>query len=419
MSAKIYHHNLYGKREEKYEFLKNNSVSTTNWTELQPDEKYHFFVPKDFGAQEEWKKGIKVSELFGVQTSGIKTHHDAELVSFSKFILETNKKYLYRPFDYRYINYDLNKVETHRFNKMKHLLKNNLGLIVPRIVVGKEGFCHGIITDSILDVACGDMNSGSGTYAFPLYLYPDVEKDDDIFEGETITPKAVLLPLEKVAAGTKPKPNFKPEVISQIEEKLGMKLDWEASLRVSLHENKTSLNNNGLKFSATDLLDYIYAVLHSPSYREKYKEFLKIDFPRIPFNVDNEEFWRLVEIGSQLRKIHLMEEIGMDKLTVGYPVSGHNIVEGVKWEINPIKNGGDGGDGDAVVAATGVVFVNDIQYFENVPEIAFNFYIGGYQPAQKWLKDRKNRELTFDDILHYQKIIYVLEQTSKIMEKIG
>ena len=117
-----------------------------------------------------------------------------------------------------------------------------------------------------------------------------------------------------------------------------------------------------------------------------------------------------------------MEEIGMDKLTVGYPVSGHNIVEGVKWEINPIKNGDNGADdrdGDTVVAATGVVFVNGAQYFENVPEIAFNFYIGGYQPAQKWLKDRKNRELTFDDILHYQKIIYILEQTSKLMEKIG
>ena len=139
-------------------------------------------------------------------------------------------------------------------------------------------------------------------------------------------------------------------------------------------------------------------MLHSPSYRERYKEFLKIDFPRIPYPTDWEKFRDLAEKGEELRQLHLMEDIPA-KTGVSFPVGGTLQVECNRWENNR-------------------VYINTEQYFEGVPESAWNFYIGGYQPAQKWLKDRKGMTLSFDDVKHYGKIIYVLKQTEKIMREI-
>ncbi|AEB28324.1 hypothetical protein FN3523_0467 [Francisella hispaniensis] len=139
-------------------------------------------------------------------------------------------------------------------------------------------------------------------------------------------------------------------------------------------------------------------MLHSPSYREKYKEFLKIDFPRVPYPTI-ETFWQLVELGSQLRQIHLLESPVVTEYITSYPVDGDNIVD------KPTYKGGK-------------VYINKEQYFDNVPEVAWNFYIGSYQPAQKWLKDRKGRELGFEDILHYQKIIVALTETDRLMREI-
>ena len=147
------------------------------------------------------------------------------------------------------------------------------------------------------------------------------------------------------------------------------------------------------------MLDYIYAVLHSPIYREKYKEFLKIDFPRVPYPKNAQTFWQLVKLGGDIRQVHLLESPVPEKYTTQYPVSGNNLVDKIKLE-------------------DGKVFINETQYFNNVPAIAWNFYIGGYQPAQKWLKDRKGRALDFEDILHYQKIIAALAKTDKLMKDI-
>jgi predicted helicase len=163
-----------------------------------------------------------------------------------------------------------------------------------------------------------------------------------------------------------------------------------------------------------DILDYIYAVLHSPTYRDKYKEFLKIDFPRVPFPKDKETFWQLVQLGGELRQIHLLESSIVEKYITGYPEDGDNIVGKIFFE--------------KTTDTTGKVYINyektppsgagGLQYFSNVPEVAWNFYIGGYQPAQKWLKDRKDRELSYEDILHYQKIIVALTETDRIMREI-
>ena len=147
-----------------------------------------------------------------------------------------------------------------------------------------------------------------------------------------------------------------------------------------------------------DLFDYIYAVLHSPSYRERYKEFLKIDFPRIPYPTDGDKFRDLAEKGAELRMLHLMEDLPA-KTGVTFPVNGSLQVDCLRWADNR-------------------VYINNEQYFEGVPQSAWNFYIGGYQPAQKWLKDRKGQTLSFEDVKHYGHIIYVLQQTEHIMQEI-
>jgi predicted helicase len=152
-------------------------------------------------------------------------------------------------------------------------------------------------------------------------------------------------------------------------------------------------------FAPIDILDYIYAVLYSPTYREKYKEFLKIDFPRVPYPENAATFRKLVQLGGELRQLHLLESPVVEQFITTYPVAGDNKVSKVKYE-------------------GGKVWINATQYFDDVPQIAWEFYIGGYQPAQKWLKDRKGRELSFEDIQHYQKIVIALAETDRIMKEI-
>jgi predicted helicase len=181
-------------------------------------------------------------------------------------------------------------------------------------------------------------------------------------------------------------PNLSRTIVQQIAQKIGLQFTNEKE-------------QDPATFAPIDLLDYIYAVLHSPTYRETYKEFLKIDFPRVPYPKDSATFWALVALGGQLRQTHLLESPAVEKHLSQYPVDGDNIVRKVKYE-------------------NGNVYINETQYFANVPPVAWEFYIGGYQPAQKWLKDRKDRELGFEDILHYQKIIVALVETDRLMGEV-
>jgi predicted helicase len=168
-----------------------------------------------------------------------------------------------------------------------------------------------------------------------------------------------------------------------------------------------------------DILDYIYAVLHSPTYRGKYKEFLKIDFPRVPYPKDSETFIQLCELGSELRLIHLLESPVVEKFITQYPVDGDNVVTKIVFQLNNYEPELPDEQGNIVYPDyLGAVYINDNQYFADVPLAAWEFYIGGYQPAQKWLKDRKGRKLEFEDILHYQKIIVALTETNRLMKEI-
>ncbi|WP_290725421.1 type ISP restriction/modification enzyme [Fibrobacter sp. UBA2449] len=360
--ARVYHYELFGKRFEKYAFLANTSFSDVPWEELIPKGPQFFFVPKDFSIQEEYEKGFRIDELMKMNAAGIKTHHDAELVSFDAINSLYNQIYSYRVLDNRFLDYDLQKVERHRFALMRHIIRDNLSLSVSRQCIDdwKYVFCTNRISDINLIASAGKLGGGN---VFPLYLYPT--------DGE-----------EKLGETRKP----------NLDEKIWRKID----------------KCTKLKTTPEQVFDYIYGVLHTPSYREKYKEFLKIDFPRIPYPENKEEFERIVSIGNKLRKLHLMEEIPPQ--ATSFDIEGNNVVSDIRFEKEiPDQVGEDIG---------GKVYINKTQYFANVPELAWNFYIGGYQPAQKWLKDRKNRTLTFDDISHYRKIIAILIETHKLMQNL-
>jgi len=222
-----------------------------------------------------------------------------------------------------------------------------------------------------------------GSYMFPLYLY---SKD----QNQTTIDNHV----DRV-------PNLNKEIIQQIAAGLGLTFtnEKEEKGEVGFANDPDLRPEFRQSFAPIDLLDYIYAVLHSPVYREKYKEFLKIDFPRVPYPTNAKQFFELAALGKQLRELHLLESPDTEKYITQYPIDGTNEV------TKPVYQNGK-------------VFINEDQYFDNVPETAWNFYIGGYQPAQKWLKDRKGRTLDFEDILHYQKIIVALSETERLMGEI-
>ncbi len=392
--AQIFHFDLYGKREDKYDFLNENSLSSINWTELHPQEPELFFVPKDFGVKSEYDEGFSVTELFPLNNVGVVSGKDELYVNNSKEILteslsikianfEINKikEISFYPFDNKFIYYDTKLIERARERIMFNVIdKENISIIIGKQCVSdwRYIFSSKIMTNLNLTGTAGRFGSG---YLFPLYLYPD-EKNQDLFATSPNPSKGG----ELVRI-----PNLNMEIVNQIADGLGLTFTNEK-------EHTPNPSQEG-SFAPIDILDYIYAVLHSPSYREKYKEFLKINFPRVPFPKDKNTFWKLVKLGGEIRQIHLLESPTVENYITQYPEDGDNVV------VKPIYKNGN-------------VYINDTQYFANVPEVAWNFYIGGYQPAQKWLKDRKDRELSYEDILHYQKIIVALTETDRIMREI-
>lgn len=390
--AEVWHSELYGRRDTKLEALESHDVNNINWNKLSPLEPYYFFTPKDFSQQEKYDKGFKMDELFVEFTNGIKTHKDKVNISFTeqeankiltdfttldvddlkaKYIikessdwklqnaikdLKTNRvlthKYFYRVLDNRYVNYTGEKgmMGRPRSEVMKNLIFSNISLITTR-QTSTGSFKHIFVSDCISDINSISLQTREASFVFPLY----VNKENMGKE-------------EKV-------PNFKAEIYNKIADGLGIRPKPE------------------------ELFDYIYAVLYSPSYREKYKEFLKIDFPRVPYPTDKAKFEALLNIGHELINLHLMRDAEKWEVTTGFPESGTNKVDKYQY-------------------ADGKVWINNEQYFSDVSSTAWNEFIGGYQPAQKWLKDRSGRQLSYDDIIHYERIIYVLDKTQSIMKKI-
>lgn len=352
--GKVYHKDLFGLREDKYDFLCNHTLETTGYEELKPQAPMYFFVPKDFALEDDYSKGIKADELFVLNSMGVTTGSDKELVSSKPYKSVDNKEYCYRPFDKQWINYDLSKIARSREKVMSHFKNYNIALNLIKVNSATDGLFKILVTDKITDKTL--LSSKDNTNVFPLYLYTTA------LDGTE----------ERI-------PNLNKDEWAKFDKAVG---------RATTPE---------------ELLHYIYAVLHSPAYRERYKEFLKIDFPRIPLPESEAEFVRLGELGHQLIDLHLMHNADSWPLATQFPVGGDCKVDNLKAVSNK-------DDGYSVE-----VYINDTQYFSGVPTAAWNAYIGGYQPAQKWLKDRKGRNLSFEDIMHYCRIIYALAETQRIM----
>lgn len=357
----VYHSEIFGKRKDKFEILNESDTQKVKWHKLDYSEPHFFFVPKDFSENTEYEKGFKVDELFKTYNAGTATGKDSIFVqmtteNMTKTLLSLDRvnleekvvDYLYRPFDVRKMPYENTLIQRLRTNVMDHMRKANIALITCKKQT-TFNFQHILVSNTVTDRCAVSLQTGEVGYVFPLYIYTE--------EGSKT-------------------PNLNKEVVISLENIVG-------------------------KVTPEDIFDYIYAVLHSPSYREKYKEFLKIDFPRVPYPQDTESFQALVALGGELRALHLLESPKLKNFITTFPVSGSDTVEA---KYPKYKDGN--------------VYINDTQYFGGVPEIAWNFYIGGYQPAQKWLKDRQGRKLPNTDIEHYQKMIVVLVQTWGIMKKI-
>jgi predicted helicase len=429
--GKVFHFDLYGKREMKYDFLSDNSLENIGFKELVYNKPFYFFVPKDEDGRSNYEKGFKPDELFITFNTGIVTGIDRlsifkskeELEEITDKILNAENPYTqygikdsrrtskenrlkdlkeakcrgivnisYRPFDLNYMYLpDRNEywINSPRIDVMQHFIKgNNIGIAIGRqgVVTGSPYWDVLSITNSVMDF---NYFRRGGEVVFPLYLYPATNGQQTIGQTAERTP------------------NLNPEIVTQIADKLGLTFTNEKEITKDT-------------CAPIDILDYIYAVLHSPTYREKYKEFLKIDFPRVPYPKDKDTFWQLVKLGGQIRQIHLLESPICEQYITQYPVDGDNKVSKIKfvpylYEYEVPDENGNFNYPDYL----GAVYINDTQYFADVPTSAWEFYIGGYQPAQKWLKDRKGRTLEFDDILHYQKIIVALTETARIMDEIN
>lgn len=448
--ATIHHYDLYGSRKSKYAFLLDNSLSSISWQILQPQAPNLFFVPKDFGSQEEYERGFKVDELMRKNVCGIQTGRDNLYIDYEKIPLgnrvrklltndiDSNfiEKYkvrdssgynmlkrvsqsnycelhitpeLYRPFDIRYIYYDPNLIKRSFHIIMSNMKGDNFGIIISR-QLSTFDFQHVLCTNLITDMCSISAQTKECSYLLPLYIY-----DEGSFDTERI-------------------PNLDENIWRTIENwvKFG-----QAFRPLTANEQSGELGFDAEPeephfLAPEDIFDYIYGVLHSPAYRAKYKEFLKVDFPRIPYPKNMDEFEHFRSYGNRLRELHLMHNVPESPVT--FPETGTMAVEQVVFKESPsvspeldfgtsVSLSGVQGVGPSSVSpeshsGIGRVYINSEQYFDNVPETAWNFYIGGYQPAQKWLKDRKGRTLTFDDIEHYRRIISVLMETKAIMDRI-
>jgi predicted helicase len=430
-SAAVHYYDLWGLREGKYQTLSESDITKVAWQDLTPNTPFYLFVPQNQDLLSEYEKGWQVTKIFPVNSVGIVTSRDEFVLDFDsktlearidefratnlsdneikvKYKLKDNKgwnvtdsrkkirndddykkcfvKCLYHPFDIKPLFYHYAAIERSRPDVMHHMLVGeNLGLLAPRKVLSefRHTFCTNRITNfNTLDTA-GSFGSGC---LFPLYLYPPEEKtQSDKSGGKEGGTQSVMTTQEKR------EPNLNPEFIAAFSEKLGLQF---------ITDGKGDLEQT---FGPEDVFNCAYAVFHSPTYRTRYAEFLKTDFPRLPLTSNKDLFKALAAKGAALVSLHLMESplLNNDNFITKYAVAGTNIVENVTYDEKAQR-----------------VYINKTQYFDGVPPDVWNFHIGGYQVCHKWLKDRKGRTLTDNDSQHYQKIIVALKETIRLMAEI-
>jgi predicted helicase len=429
-SAKVYHDNCWGPRDlptkedaktGKYRWLQENDINSTFWTLLNPIPPHYLFIPQTQNLHDEWNSGWEIKKIFPVSSNGFKTHRDQIAIAFAKEemlsrinsllnetetdskileryqltesdwpvqnsrkLLHQDKKWpdrlvpcLYRPLDLRFCLYGNYLMDRPRETDMIHALKQNYCL-----AIGRQGQAVGgdqwDLTTVGKYVADTNLFRRGGIQYFPLYLYPNIKNPDSLAE--------LASPHDNKYA------NIEISFVNYFSSLLDM---------VYCLEGKGNLSKT---FGPEDVFDYLYAVFHCPTYRTRYAEFLKIDFPRLPLTSDPELFRNLCDLGEELVGLHLLEK--HPPVTTTFPQAGDGLVEAVRY-----TEPGEGGD-------AGRVWINKTQYFAGVAPDVWNFHIGGYQVCQKWLKDRKGRQLTYDDITHYQHVVAALGDTIRLMAEI-
>lgn len=408
--GKVFYQDVYGIREKKYDYLNKYATDSTKWEKLQPTDPYYFFTIKDFAQQKSYKKFLAITDIFRESSFGVTTSRDQFVVGFTKAeivqrlrlfsgklpdeivreglkledtgtwnLSEARQKaksqnleeniypYAYRPFDNRLICYDSALIERDRINIMQHMInRENIGLTLTRRLrdpIWLHVYATRFITDKTL------LSSRDNCYLFPLYLYQQKEK------SKKKSLSSIMMLFEPEAEYGVKKPNLSPAFFEKL-----------------TREFKKAP-------SPEEIFYYIYAVLYSNTYRSKYAEFLKIDFPRVPFTKDYKLFKKMGEHGEKLVSLHLLKSEELDAPIVKFEGKGNDKVKKLRYE-------------------KGKLYINDAQYFERIPPEVWEYQIGGYQVCDKWLKDRKGRILSLEDITHYCNVVTALKKTIDVQSKI-
>jgi len=416
--CQVFHRDLFGTRETKYEHLENNLFEFGDYQKLIPETPWYFFIPNKMKELEHYNSWWKVNDIFPVNSVGIVTARDDFAIDFqlnslrnrilqfrdlkfdelflkeaykltdsSSFKLTKSRKevaidnewdekfneILYRPFDHRFIFYSSSIIERMRFEVMRNLQKDNLALTIGRQgqVVGDElNWNLALITERIIDF---NLFYRGGELVFPLYLFPeDQSKRKGIQMMLLFEPEQEYGKQRKIA-------NIAPKLLHELEIKYGKKPEPE------------------------EILYYVYAVLYSNSYREKYAEFLKIDFPRIPFVDDYQTFTKLAEIGKELADLHLLKHKSLE-----HPST--------KYRTNSVINQ----DNDLIEKITYIpeqkaIYINENRYFDNIEPEDWEYQIGGYKVLYQYLKSRKGRQM--DDPGHFCKMASAIRRTREVQGK--
>lgn len=413
--CKVYHDDLFGERENKNKWLEKQEFKKKNYRNLTPESPWYFFIRRNTRKIEHYNDWLKVNEIFPINNVGIVTARDKFAIDFKKEILEARIRQFrdlrfdhefftstyglkdtstfklkefreelsktidwqndfrviqYRPFDQRYIYYSDWVVERRVYDGMQHMLRENLCLSVGRQgqVVGEENLWNlAFITDEIVDF---NLFYRGGAMVFPLYLYRCSEQK----KKRGIQTMMLFEPEQEYDQKGR-MPNIAPVVFERLEKAYGKRPSPE------------------------QILSYCYAVIYSNTYREKYAEFLKIDFPRIPFTSDGRLFRELAGLGEELTQLHLLKSKALENPMVKYRGTGDDIIEKPTFD-----------------KANRCVFINKAKYFDGINQEVWEYYIGGYQVMEKYLKDRKGRQMS--DPATYCKIATAIAHTTEVQNRI-
>jgi predicted helicase len=390
----IFHENLFGVRDYKYAWLsKSEKISGK---EIYPVTPFYLFTPQNTELQSEYNAWMNISQLMPVNSVGIVTGQDGETISLNldgaqklarkhKISVQKVSPIVYRPFDTQYIVYDNKVVTRTRSDVMKHMtVGENIGLVSVRQVA--EGiFNHTLVSDKMIESRLTVSNKGIG-FIFPLYLYPDM-----LVTGQS---NFLSEPSGKGQKGRRA--NFSEDFLRNIEQRI--KLTFISDKTGDLRKT----------FGPEDIFHYMYAVFHSPTYRRRYAEFLKIDFPRLPLTSNVALFRQLCGLGKELVGLHLLES---EELGNQVNRKGGVKFSAVRGQSSIVAKG-------YPKYEDGKVYINAEAHFAGVPEEVWEFHIGGYQVCEKWLKDRRGRELSAEDIEHYQKVVVALKETIRLMAEV-